>query len=168
MAAIHATGFTEQLFRVLPKNVYLRTSTPYTDDKTETQYDVHDRKTHGKIVTFRARQMPGCCGVLVVYYLRPVGSMRKTGRFFARMPEDVFLEYAELIIKAAGLAKNGQVIFTQIVESAGAKTLQKLCLGDKYCRSEFTNWKTNSKVYTFLFLTEQPKKPEAKPVFSGE
>jgi hypothetical protein len=158
MGAIHAIGFTEQMHIVLPGSMYLR-STNYdkADDRTEYSYTVMNKKTGKSVATFRARPLPGCCGVLVVYYLRP--SVDKTA-------EKVFGSLVVLILKAAGQAKFGQVIFTQANGSTGAKILS--VFGSRIV-AHFTNWKTKNGILTFLFSTVPPKETVKKrPTFDGE
>lgn len=157
MGAIHATGFTDKMYRVLPKSVYLKDSAvEHSADKTERLHEVFSTKTHDSILSFRVRPLPGCCGVLTVYYLRPSGKNKVT----------TFKKWVLIILKAAGLARFGQVIFTQKAASEGADVLSRLPSG---VRVPFTNWKTKNAVETFLFPTVEPKSKLRKtPTFSGE
>jgi hypothetical protein len=158
MSAIHATGFTEQLFRVvgrgLFRGLYLRHGKPYSQDSTEEQYELYDKR-HNKVVTFRARPLPGCCGVLVVYYLRPDRS--------AKDPQKVFTDTLALIVEAAGKAKFGAVLMSQTADSAGFAALYAQQHG-----SQFTNWKTNHRVGVFVLETAAPVEEPKKAAFDGE
>ena len=161
MGAIHADNFTEALYKVIQRGYFLRDSeVKYSDDKTERLYDLWRRKLvgdkHEKLATFRARALPGCCGVLVVYYLRPtqVGSAAK-----------IFNLTFELIRKAAGKAKFGAVLLTQTRPSTGEGILDAKTGG---FRSMFTNWKTRNEISTFLFLTEDVDPPKKAATFGSE
>lgn len=161
MSALHHDDFTEQMFRACPKGWYLRTNAVrHSDDQTERDYSFFDRDTSEKRITFRARRLPGCCGVLVLYYLRPEKTLdSKTAR-------SLFLTVKELVIKAAGFAKLGQVLMTQTADSAGDAALvsggHKSLLG-------FTNWKTKNSIAVYAFGTEKPPAPKPKaPEFDSE
>jgi H+/gluconate symporter-like permease len=159
MGAIHATGFTEQMHAVLPGNVYLKaTNYEQAEDKTEYSYTIIRKSTQTTFATFRARPLPGCCGVLVVYYLRPSYKNPKTA-------EKTFKDVAEMIIDAAGRARFGQVIFTQTVASSGERVLNSMKMNGIVM---FTNWKTGNKVCTITFQTHEPPKAKTIPNFDGE
>lgn len=162
MGAIHATGFTEQMHRVMPAGFYLKDKSPIYDntaDKTEVEYTVFVKRSGTKLLSFRARPLPGCCGVLVVYYLRIEHGIKD--------PVRVFEAFVQLILTAGSRAKFGQLIFTQTSESAGERSLMKL--STRFC-SLFTNWKTGNLINTILVPTAKPEEPIRKvtPSFGGE
>jgi hypothetical protein len=163
MGIYHAVGFTEQIHR-LSKKHYCKDEQWNKEDLSEREYKLESRKDGNIIASFRARALPGCCGVLVVYYLRP--GVTKRG-LFHQSAESIFKETLELIIQAAGKAKFGAVLLTQTLNSTGAKVLGEM-LG---CHIEtFTNWKTKNKVSTYLFPTvhKATKPPVKGPTFNGE
>jgi branched-subunit amino acid transport protein AzlD len=154
MGAIHATGFTEQLYKRAPGKFYVRDSkVEYSKDETEREYILGDKKSDAEI-RFRARPLPGCCGVLVVYYLRPSGFKNQT---------KAFNEALSLIIDAAGKAKFGNVLLTQTVGSLGYQTLN-----DGIGKFLFTNWKTNNQIGVFQFETKAPEAVKKVVGFEGE
>ena len=77
MGAVHVSDFTEQLYLVKGPGQLRVDQVKYSEDKTEVSYSYW--KLPGKLVksklaeliSFRARPLPGCCGILVVYYVRP-------------------------------------------------------------------------------------------------
>lgn len=159
MAAIHAENFTDELYQRVNTGIlrgnYLRNRVlTYSDDKTERQYSIYGRKG-GLVVEFRARPLPGCCGILVVYFLRPAHD--------AKEPQKVFTDTLALIMEAAGMAKFGCVLLTQATESEGYKALN-----DGMGKFLFTNWKTSNKIAVFHFETKAPALAVKKASFSGE
>lgn len=157
MGAIHHNQFTEELYKIIPKGMYLRdNSNKYSDDQTERTYRLYNKK-HREIASFRARALPGCCGVLVVYYLRPAPCKRQEDSI------TVFRDTLEGIVQAAGMAKFGAVLLTQVVGSLGYNAL---CNNNNSLR--FTNWKTDNTVATFQISTKRPEEPPKAATFEGE
>lgn len=165
MAAIHAENFTDELYKRVNTGIlrgnYLRHRTlTYSDDKTERQYSIYNRRGR-LVVEFRARPLPGCCGVLVVYYLRPAHD--------AKEPQKVFTDTLSLIAEAAGLAKFGSVLLTQTQDSSGFRAFTSSGWhSDLPVQPEFTNWKTGSRVSVFMILTKAPPEAPKRASFSGE
>jgi len=155
MGAIHANTFTNELYRNIPRGNYLRDKRAYSEDQTERVYKIYNKR-HEEVVSFRARPLPGCCGVLVVYYLRPNSSSRKSNT-------ETFQETLTLIVRCAGLAKFGNVLLTQTTGSAGYDTL--VSSGSSF---KFTNWKTRNDVVTFQITTTPPPADEPVARFEGE
>jgi hypothetical protein len=160
MGAIQAVGFTDQLYHVvgrgLFRGLYLRTAPlPWSEDKTEQSYTLHNKK-HEPVVSFRARPLPGCCGVLVVYYLRPSRDSKE--------PQKVFTDTLNLIVEAAGLAKFGSVLLTQTVDTAGSAATAAMAKPSAF----FTNWKTNNRIGLFVLETKAPEAEPKKAAFDGE
>ena len=161
MSAIHHNEFTEQFYKVVPKGQYLRDNKiPYSEDKTEREYTLYNTK-HTKLVSFRARALPGCCGVLVVYYLRP--NNLKAGLLETAEEKQlrVFEETLELIRIAAGKAKFGTLLLTQTESSIGGKTGYTPV-------ASFVNWKTKNKVLVYQVETPEPPVEAKKGKFEGE
>lgn len=159
MGALHHDDFTEQMFKQMPKTMYLRTNgVRHSDDATEREYNLFERDTHKKWISFRARRLPGCCGVLVLYYLRPdkeLGSSKQ---------RSVFLETLAMVQRAAGLSKLGMVLMTQTMDSAGDRALD-----GQPAVGKFVNWKTNNTIRTYVFYTEKPPAPpKPEPKFDDE
>src|SRR5487761_1132826 len=93
MGAQHAETFTEKLVLNPLLGTFWREKLPnYSDDKTERIYKQYSILKKDCIVEFHARQMPGCCGILVVYYLRP---QRVKGQI------NIFKSTIEQIVKIA-------------------------------------------------------------------
>jgi|SRR5271157_810740 len=154
MGAIHANEFTECLYKEIGLLKYLRdNSLEYSDDKTERQYTIFSRCSN-PIVNFRARPLPGCCGVLVVYYLRPTQTKNSLKVFRATL---------SLIVKAAGKAKFGLVILSQTINSPIYDILK-----NAHLTTQFTNWKTKNQVGIFTIKTTYKEKKIARKVFDGE
>lgn len=160
MGATHAQNFTEVLYGLVNRGIlrgnYLRDKVlDYSADKTEREYMIFDRK--GRLVVgFRARPLPGCCGILVVYYLRPGSAVKE--------PQKVFTDTLDLILEAAGLSKIGSVLLTQTVDSLGFKALAS----STQPRALFTNWKTSNNVGVFMLETAAPAEEAKKANFSSE
>lgn len=156
MSAIHPNSFTEALFKEVQalswQRYYLRVETlGYSDDKTERSYVLVDKLSGKAACTFRARPLPGCCGVLVVYYLRPAVSSNIS----------FFKKTLRLIEKAAGRARYGCVLLTQTDASAGYTAM------DSAPQWAFVNWKTNNGVGVFLRAVGKTA-PKPAPDFNGE
>jgi hypothetical protein len=130
----------------------------YSDDKTEREYTVGIKGVSSNVLTFRARPLPGCCGVLVAYYIRP-------SHLKAAQQERLFKQTVEWIIEAASYAKFGAVLFTQVADSNGAKMLTG-AVKEGVVTNNFTNWKTGNELRAYVALT--PKPPENKGNFNGE
>jgi hypothetical protein len=71
MGAKHSDTFTDHLQRVVPDGFYLNWTKPtqYDEDKVLRKYDVIVKADGGTAISFSARTLPGCCGVLTVFYL---------------------------------------------------------------------------------------------------
>lgn len=144
MGAIHAENFSDGLHRTAPKKYYVRSlKLDYSDDKTERKYTVKEMKTGNTVATFNARPLPGCCGVMVVYYLRPVSKIVKT-----------FREILAWIDKAASVAKYGAVVFT-LTDGEIADELRACPL---FALNTFVNHKTGNQIQMFTFNTKAPAK----------
>jgi hypothetical protein len=161
MSAIHPNDFTEALYkRVSSSRYFLQVdSREFSDDKTEVNYVLRNRKTlfndkNSTIATFRARPLPGCCGVLVVYYLRPTDGKAKT-----------FSSVFSLILKCAGDAKYGAVLMSQRYHSIGHTCLK--AVPRQMTFHEFVNPKTKNLITMFQCMTDYVA-PKSKPVFQGE
>lgn len=163
MGAIHASNFTEELYRRVNTGIlrgnYLRDHVlDYSADKTEREYNILDRRSRG-VVSFRARPLPGCCGILVVYYLRPDRNSKDA--------QKVFTDTLNLIVEAAGGAKYGAVLLTQTVDSAGHRALSEAAAGPAVtCR--FVNFKTGNEIVTYTIATKAPVEEAKKAAFSSE
>jgi hypothetical protein len=157
MSAIHANEFTEQLYKLAGKKIYIRDNADsYSGDKTERCYSIYDKKTNKKIIVFRARPLPGCCGVLVVYYLRPQGGTSAQGI-------QVFKStLMSLIVPAAGNAKFGAVMLSQVDGSLGDSAMSISALS-----SNFVNHKTAHSVHIYCIHTVYIA-PKTKPKFEEE
>jgi len=160
MGATHTNSFTDAMFCAVNKGflrgMYLRVEN-FRVDTTEREFKLISKKQK-EIIRFFARPLPGCCGVLVVSYLRP-GNAEKD-------PEKVFAATLQLIVKAAGDAKFGTVQLTQVGNSTGYNALRdELHILPTYT---FTNYKTGNTVGVFFLGTEAPP-PEPKGTrFDGE
>lgn len=152
MGAIHNEGFTDKLYESVPKGWQLRDFPVYSDDKTEREYRLRRKGFYG--INFRARALPGCCGVLVVYYLRPANNKPFTFRATLRW-----------IVKCAGQTKFGAVMLTQTDGSLGLKALS---YKQEYTPSAvFKNFKTGNGVAVYVIDTEY-KAPKKKLKFEDE
>lgn len=159
MGAVHHDDFTEQMFKQVPEGMYLRTrAVQYSDDVMEREYMLFARDTHEKWISFRARRLPGCCGVLVVFYLRPTEHAKKG--------KEVFMDTFFRIKTAAGLAKLGSVLLTQTKGSLGQELLSKSSLG--HMEFSFVNWKTDNEIVGYSFNTTPPPKPAPVRKFDDE
>ena len=159
MRAVHASSFTLELINKLVRfngslNFWRVGSVDYSLDKTEIQYTLHSTKDATCICTFNARPLPGCCGVLVVYYLRPDTRMKEAKQ------KKLFQKVFSAILLAAGRAEFGLVMMTQTKGSFGASILTK-CNSYEF---EFVNPKTGHAVVTYQI----PIPPVAKKRFSEE
>lgn len=149
MGAIHEDGFTIELYkRPIPDGTHLRDwPVSYSDDKTEHEYALCDM-TGKRLVTWRARLLPGCCGILTVYYLRPNSdqTLAKAQLWYEKT--------VELIIAAAHVAKLGMIIMSLLGTSQPAiKALEK----QGFCLTQtFVNGKTGHNV---CFLTRDLQQP---------
>jgi len=157
MGAIHSTNFTENLYANIGWRWKLRDRDmgKYSDDQTEREYSIYNLQNK-RVVVFRARALPGCCGVLVVYYLRPseIGSAMGT-----------FKKTLKLIMKAASKAHFGLVMLTQTVDSTGDTILKAMSTPVTW-----TNWKTKNNINTYQLTTEKPKdlEDDDEETFDGE
>lgn len=161
MGALHHDDFTEQMFKLVPEGMYLRTNgVRHSDDGTEREYHFYERKTHKQWISFRARRLPGCCGVLVLYYLRPDKDLD------AKKQRVLFLEVLSMVVLGAGFAKLGTVLMTQTVDSAGDRAL--VSAGFKPIMP-FVNWKTGNSISCWSFVTTKPPAPpKSAPKFDDE
>ncbi|MDE1766612.1 MAG: hypothetical protein KGI27_10140 [Thaumarchaeota archaeon] len=74
MGAVHANNFTSELYLIKGPGQLRVSPVKYSDDSTEYQYEYWKVGAKPKrLISFRARPLPGCCGILVVYYVRPDG-----------------------------------------------------------------------------------------------
>lgn len=154
MGAVHVGDFSEQMFRAIPATYYVRVELPYSDDRTERTFIVWHRSLignkHTKFATFRARALPGCCGVLCIYYLRPTST--------GKGARGDFLKALGWIEKAAALAKYGSVLLTQTMGTTGQEAL-----GEPL--HTFTNHKTGNVLALYNRATVVVVKK--KPTFDG-
>lgn len=150
MGAVHANGFTEKLYAVASSKHLIRdAAVPYSDDKTEHGYTfgyVKDGQLANSI-SFRARPMPGCCGVLVVYYLRPNSTLE------AKEAARLYKETVGLILEAAKAAKYGMVAMSLLSNSHQAI---KILREQNFTDCSFINGKTGNGVVMLLKNLEQP------------
>jgi hypothetical protein len=158
MAAIHTQGFEEELYARPPlAGCHLRAGeVKYSDDKTEREFSYWN-KARQKVVSFRARPLPGCCGTLVVYYLRPSTrlSLKKQAR--------VYQQTMSRILAAAHAAKYGQLMMTLLLESEEARlALETLEERDLYelAFESYENGKTGNEVVVYMWKLSSQEWPQ--------
>lgn len=152
MSVTHDETFTEKLFQACPRNMYVRDFKVESEDKTERSYTFYSRKGV-RIGSFRARRLPGCCGVLAVYYLRPSTNDPKQAKA-------TFQRLLSVITNAAQAALYGAILLTQTAGSTGQMALSELAGAAGVNTSTFRNWRTNNTVITYVIHTADPRKPE--------
>lgn len=162
MSAQHSEDFSEKFYQRCPLFKHVRDErVAYSDDKTERSYTIYDRKFN-RLCAFRARRLPGCCGVLVIYYLRPTTTKE-------RAAIAVFQKTLEWIRLAAGDAKYGAILLSQVVGSAGYEALEAARMANQ--ASDLTNHRTKNRLRVYLIETippKEPKAPKARPNFSAD
>ena len=157
MGAHHAEKFTEQLVLNPPFGTFWRERpSDWDEDKTERIYKQYSILKKECIVEFRARMLPGCCGVLVVYYLRPQRAKNQV---------KIFKQTLATIIKVAAQTKYGAVMLTQTAGSLGYQAL--FDYPNMSSIPDFINGKTRNYVGVFVIPTGYVP-PILKPKFDGE
>lgn len=151
MSAIHANKFTEKLY-LLKGPGYLRDfKLEYSDDATEHGYAYY--KEGEQLISFRARPLPGCCGVLVVYYVRPSSK--------AENPQDLFTATIRVILEAAKHADYGCVQMSLVETSDEAIELLKH-EGFENLFNPMRNGKTGNMLVLLGCDLKQPAKTDKK------
>ena len=153
MGRQHVDDFGDKLYANCSVFTYIRDRRRYEDSKARS-YTLYSRRTGKSFVSFVAQRLPGCCGVLVIYYLRPVNIKNAAA---------VFKDTLKQIVKAAGQAKYGAVLLTQTHASCGFTALTAV-----ESVLNFTNWRTGNRICTYLINTDAPKERPKAPVFDGE
>jgi hypothetical protein len=160
----HRSEFEEYFKRNLPNGMDCAVREPLKDDTDRVMrtYRIFNRKTRNHVASFNARQMPGCCGILCVYYLRPIGQ--------PAIQTKVFSQFVSLIVKAAEQSEFGTVMFTQVIDSIGYNILKLIVdkTGKPASIHTFTNWKTKRRVSVFAIDTEAPIVKPIKKGFADE
>lgn len=151
MSAIHANKFTEKLY-LLKGPGYLREfKIPYSDDATEKEYIYYQEGE--KLISFRARPLPGCCGVLVVYYVRPASKIDN--------PQALFTATIKVILEAAKKAEYGCVQMSLLETSDEAISLLQN-EGFENLFNPIRNGKTGNLIVVLGKDLDQPAKTDKK------
>lgn len=147
MGAVHTNAFTEKFYvsplpRFRKENLILRDEpVSYSDDKTEHGYSLSYVPITGEklkpVISFRARPMPGCCGVLMVYYLRPSNVPD------AKEAEELYKDTLKAICYAAKAADYGMVCMSLLATSVSA---MNILLAEGFTEDRFINGKTGNEV----------------------
>src|SRR5208337_2425469 len=159
MGIQHTSEFTSKLHQISKKYYVIAEERWNKEDVGETLYTFHSHADGSIVGRFQARVMPGCCGILLVYYLRANG----------KKAVDRFSELFTLIQKAASAAKFGATLYTQVVDSQGYSILLKIEANTLEGENAdfFTNHKTGNEIKVFLFPTNY-KAPVKGPIFEEE
>lgn len=160
MGVEYENRFKQAIRRHMPNTQYVVCKEKTIGDIEETEYYVYSKLDLVEIggrswqaARFKTRPMPGCCGVLLVYYLVPT-----KGR------EEVVPELVETIGIAAQAAGYGMLMFTQKLKSPLCGILEKA----DYLNTPFINGKTGNKLNVYLkVLAQKPKEPP-KPRYDDE
>jgi len=149
MSALHESNFTNQLYLVKGPGQLRVSSDHYSADKTEKIYAYY--KKDNELVSFRARPLPGCCGVLVVYYVRP---KEFKGKIFKRTSKEIFTQTIKAVLEAAKAGKYASVLMTLLVSSNEAEEV--LEYAGFYASNGMRNAKTGNLLRVFTKDLEQP------------
>lgn len=157
MGAIHVDEFTRKLYlEPLPVfeggdetyGTHLRVEKQEYGDTTEQLYELWSGDK--QVVSFRARALPGCCGVLVVYYLRPSRTLS------VEQATKLYTETVEIIVRAAVKAKYGAIEMTLLATSKAALNILNQTHG--FAMLPFINGKSgNEVVHLFKSLGQERK-----------
>lgn len=155
MGAVHANNFTEALYLVKGPGQLRVESIKYSDDKTEMTYEYWKVSTgllakSSPLISFRARPLPGCCGILVLYYVR-LRTVDK-GEIFAKT-----IEAAVTAAKQAGYASIIMSLLDSSKDAIGIVTSKGF-----NSSTPMVNKKTDNAVVTLQLDLKQEKKTETK------
>jgi len=152
MGANHDFNIENQLHWTTPKNWRIRTKfSAHDGDKTQLEVSIVRGVGGRSIGSVKIRELAGCCGVLVVYYLRPneAKEVRAIKSFQA-----IHL----WIAKAAKKAGYGALMYTQTSGSIGYKALTDITKVHVEPNGAFVNGKTGNIVSAFFWTLKQKTK----------
>ena len=148
MGYTHNTGFETAVNQVLPGRMY---AVFQHCEKMPQQSEVvlYTKGNGHTYARFMAQSLPGCCGVLVLYYVEGYGRTQQTTLKRA-------VDCVDVVCKAAKRAKYGCVLMTQRVDSAIVAVLPQ-----ELWRSApvFVNGKTDRKLVMLYHLIDYVAPP---------
>lgn len=157
MGVTHTEKFSDHLQRALPDGFYLDWSKPdtYAEDKVLRKYNIKSKEDGQTYAAFSARPLPGCCGVLTVFYLT-LGD---------KATIETALKWLDVISTAGSDAGYGSLLMTLFAASPLAKTLAST---SGWQSAQFTNHKTSNVLLVLTKVLPVSKKKTIVNLTAGE